>query len=357
MSIYKRGRFFYYDFWFEGVRYGPKSTKCTAKRDAEALVYDLKRQLLRGETAQTNTLTVGQALDLYWEAEASMKKAADCIQSYLKHIRRDIGEDTLWHQIDTLAVQRFANKQKAKGAAANSIRERVGRLRAIHRWLGKARPDVRRNANIEFPMPKQTSKIRVLSYEEQTALLDYLTSYGTPGGDETYDAVVFMLDTGARVGECVQSTWSMVRWGQNVIDLTRWKTIDSGVASSVIPLTSRLRQVLERRRAENKMSPYIFPTTSTMTDKPHRGTIFPILTLAYKDLGFNEPHLVRQYGAVTQHTLRHTFGTDLARQKVPVQVIQKLMGHSKIETTMTYVHMTEGDGFDDVLTALENRPN
>jgi len=37
------------------------------------------------------------------------------------------------------------------------------------------------------------------------------------------------------------------------------------------------------------------------------------------------------------HACRHTFGFKLGRKGVPIEVIKKLMGHSKIETTSIYV--------------------
>lgn len=40
------------------------------------------------------------------------------------------------------------------------------------------------------------------------------------------------------------------------------------------------------------------------------------------------------------HALRHTFGTELAGSNVPLPVVQRLMGHSDIRTTMRYVTTT-----------------
>ena len=43
------------------------------------------------------------------------------------------------------------------------------------------------------------------------------------------------------------------------------------------------------------------------------------------------------------HKFRHTFCTNMIRQGVSLAVVQKLMGHSDIELTMGYVHLSIDD--------------
>jgi site-specific recombinase XerD len=43
---------------------------------------------------------------------------------------------------------------------------------------------------------------------------------------------------------------------------------------------------------------------------------------------------------ITCHQLRHTFGRHLTEQRVPVTTIQRLLGHSRLQTTELYLHIS-----------------
>jgi integrase len=42
-------------------------------------------------------------------------------------------------------------------------------------------------------------------------------------------------------------------------------------------------------------------------------------------------------GAVNAHAFRHTFGTQSVADDVPVDVVQKVLGHASLQTTSIYV--------------------
>ena len=56
---------------------------------------------------------------------------------------------------------------------------------------------------------------------------------------------------------------------------------------------------------------------------------------------------------ITCHQLRHTFGRHMVEARVPVTTIQKLMGHARIRTTETYLHISDQQVQADYEAAME----
>lgn len=53
------------------------------------------------------------------------------------------------------------------------------------------------------------------------------------------------------------------------------------------------------------------------------------------------------------HTLRHSYATHLLEEGVNIRVIQRYLGHSSLETTMVYLHLTR-KGHDDAVEIINH---
>ena len=64
--------------------------------------------------------------------------------------------------------------------------------------------------------------------------------------------------------------------------------------------------------------------------------------------------LCRRAGVwITCHQLRHTFARHLVEAQVPIASLQKLLGHARLRTTQTYLHISDRQVQHDYETAME----
>ena len=59
------------------------------------------------------------------------------------------------------------------------------------------------------------------------------------------------------------------------------------------------------------------------------------------------------YKQVHPHTLRHSFATDLLRATKNLRLVQKALGHARIETTTIYTHICD-DEMEDAMKNFRN---
>lgn len=197
-----------------------------------------------------------------------------------------------------------------------------------------------------------TGKKHALTEEQQKAFLDYL--------DENHIfrhwRLVFlcMLGTGCRPGEILGLRWSDVLWDENLISIdhalnyrlqengkvefseTPPKT-DNGVR--VIPMFQSVRKALLEERVRRPGEGFIFVNRygKPLTSYDLNRAIERILA-HYRAEG-RTPEIPK----FTAHQLRHTFCTRICERETDLKLIQEVMGHADISTTMNVYNESNAD--------------
>jgi integron integrase len=192
-----------------------------------------------------------------------------------------------------------------------------------------------------------------------------------------------LYGTGMRISECLRLRVKDLDFDQMQIEIHQSK----GDKSRLVPLPKRtvepLRRLVESRKlmheedvARGEASVWLphalsrkFPNAhrefkwqflfasarfsrDPRTGKRHRHHLhsdtFPDhLKRAVQKSGMNKH--------VTSHTFRHSFATELLRDKTDIRTIQELLGHSDIKTTMIYTHVLNRDDIQ-VTSPLDRLP-
>ncbi len=100
-----------------------------------------------------------------------------------------------------------------------------------------------------------------------------------------------------------------------------------------VPLPERTLQQLREYWKMYRPSTWLFPSTTGITPL-NNGSVRRCLKAALWKSTITKD--------VTCHTLRHSYATQLLDEGLDIRVIQALLGHRSLKSTMIYVHMTEG---------------
>jgi site-specific recombinase XerD len=135
-----------------------------------------------------------------------------------------------------------------------------------------------------------------------------------------------MYATGMRVDEAVHLGIADIDSLRMTILVARGK----GNKQRLVPLTPTLLTELRTWWLEHRNSAWLFP--GSRPDRPlTTSTVQRACQMAVSRTGLKK--------AATPHTLRHTFATELMEADVNLLTIQKILGHTSLQTTSRYTHV------------------
>ena len=192
------------------------------------------------------------------------------------------------------------------------------KMAALSKLLRKAYKmgDIRRLPEFKR-LKEKAGRIRFLEPEEEARLFAAISEKSDLYGR----FCVFLIDTGARLGEGTGLRWQDIQ-GERV---TFWLT-KSGKSRSV-PLTERASAAIRG------------------CEKRRRGPFATIAQAKFR-AAWNEAKQEVGLGAepdVVPHILRHTCASRLVQGGIDIRRVQTRLGHQPLQMTMRYAHLASGD--------------
>lgn len=190
MSVYKKGKYFHFDFQLHGRRYSG-STGCTSKRKAEAVEQKAREEAIL-PSRQRPRITVDEACGLYQE-KVERLRSWPTTRYILEALVQGLGAKHLLSDIDQRDLQlHFAARAKSRSAA--TINREIDVARAVWVHADKTRYDVGEDPDWRSLQRKVNAKPdRELAEDEEIRLFlhlredvrDAVDSCSSPVGGET----------------------------------------------------------------------------------------------------------------------------------------------------------------------------
>lgn len=341
------------------------STKTRDKAKANAMGRDIILGLSPKTSTQPSRSSAGQVTmkELFDRAERTVWSATEVksqatVRSNVKILTGMVGHVPI-REMTYTRLEQLVDELRAKGYAPGTIKRKMDAvskaLRMATRWTDeRGRPLL--DAKPTMPTIRVSNlKDRVLDWKEQDQVFAAIERRRQlePGRQWSRfrDLIVFLLDTGARLGEALMIGPKDVEvtQGQHYITFARYRTKSD--KPRTVPLTPAVVEALGRRGDDLGLvdDQWVFFPLNNGTAWYMWSNIRDDL----KPLGFD-------IGDVTLHTLRHTCLTRLAQGGMQLLQLQKWAGHSDPKITAErYVHLTSGDligGLDILKGSTGGRP-
>ncbi len=364
MTVRKKGDKWYCRFQLDGVRYERRCALATNEKEAKKIESIIKTEILRGNynySKARNATKLKEGIELFKKYSFCNKSSHKSDMSNIKKIIDFFGNNCPLDIITPSKIEDFkiylkSYKVTEKIKINNPEYGKMGcRKKYIYKEIikEKNRSNATINRHLELlskmfnlciendlieknpcqavgQLREENFKIRFLTTEEEKALFNAIetTSYSNKNNEVIFPyihlkpLIICALQTGMRRSEIFGLKWAQVDFKNGFIDVLKTK---SGKARK-IPISKRLETILKDVLATSGNNDYVF--INMATNKPYTD-IKKSFSTVLKNANIENFRF---------HDLRHTVATRMVESGVDLLVVQEILGHSNIQTTMRYAH-------------------
>lgn len=358
MYLYKdtKSQFFHAEIWIEGQQYR-RSTRCTRRREAEAVARRIEAELRaerKAEGAAGASLQMADVAARYMLNVGDHHSGADNTDRLVKLLLSHFGLTKLLTEIthdDVLVLRRWRRAQQTgpKGArrlisemTVNDTIEQLKKLFTYAKASGVTFPQEPKWKDLWLEEREPTP--RELSPDEGVAL-----STAIQDTRADYRALFeFARASGKRKRECFTLEWTHVKWDARMIERP-----GKGMKVVRVPITDTIREILWPLRGQHSQFVFTFVAERTVDKvirgKPYRyvrGERYPMTKYGIRRVWYDVRQRAELTGAARFrfHDLRHDLATKVLRDTGNLKLTAELLDHTDTVTvSKTYAHVSQAD--------------
>ncbi len=360
----------------EGRRLAVYAPTLNALREKEVLITVDRHD---GIKTDVNRLSVNEMYDIWSENKRGVKDSTmkNYMYFYEMFVKPVFGKKKLVF-INKSDVRRFYNQLVDEKVLSISTVEIVHNILhqvfqiAVDDKLIRINPADRALTELRRARNMEITKREALTVDQQNLFVDFLSK--SPRGQQWYPIFYIMLNTGMRIGEATALRWCDVDLEKGTITVSHTlvyydhrdgngcyysmnhpKTV---AGTRVIPMTSSLKEAFEKQKeyldlagikCQDSIDGYTDFVFLNQNGKVFSNSclnkalerIMRDCNLAILEKQGMDPDPVL-LPHISCHILRHTFATRLCESGVNLKVIQDILGHEDVQTTMNiYVSVTD----------------
>ena len=280
-------------------------------------------------------MNLDQALKLYLNhLSVERNLAQNTLESYKRDLSlymnncKNVGDIT---DISEKMVQNFVNEYRTD-RAESTVSRMIASIRGFHRFLVLENATSINPAQYISTGSKSLRLPKTLSVEE---IFEVIESISSTDANASRNKLIFefLYGTGARISELVNTDLDDIDIESNIVKIRFGK----GSKQRIIPLGKQLKIAINNylTRERNALASSKKSCNSLLLNsrgaRLSRQSIWEVI---------NKIALQNNLAELTPHTLRHAFATHLLEGGADVRVVQELLGHSSVNTTQIYTHIT-----------------
>lgn len=305
-------------YYVEFKRGRKRSLRTKNEREARSLFKELKKQEILGnlvklEKDESYLLSEFQSIYKNHPDRISLSiKTHEADKTAFKFFIQAVGDLKL-NQILKTHITKFKMISSARGICDNSINSYLRHIRAALNFA-EDNGFTKKAPKIKL-LKTKNNLVRFIHQEDLSKILEQARETKP----EMFRIINFVLYTGCRREEIIKARYEHIH-GEIIT------VHGKGNKKRLVPLIESAKEVLENK---NTGKIFKYKHASTLSNYFRK--------------------LARSCGVAARfHDLRHTAATQMLKNGIPLDVIQKILGHSDIRTTQIYAQVLEKTLLDEM---------